>query len=267
MTKNQKVIKYLAIAFAFCLIAAIVSGIANGLTFLTGMTDKSDSEGKVQEFSVGENAKYLNIDLANSDLIIKEGDKFAVETTKGNIIAREKLGSFSVTEKNSVIENSEEGQTVITVPKGYVFNKIDIDTGKGSLIADVLNSKKVYLDFGAGEVVIDNLISTEDTEIDGGAGKVTIKDGKICDADFDMGAGRLDVTAEITGNSDFDCGVGNVSINLKGKEENYKLKINKGFGAVTIKGEVVSDGTVYGNGPNTIEADGGVGEIKIDFVK
>jgi len=82
-----------------------------------------------------------------------------------------------------------------------------------------------------------------------------------------MGAGRLDVTAEITGNSAFDCGVGNVSINLKGKEENYRLKINKGLGAVTIKGEAVSDGTVYGNGPHTIGADGGVGEIKIDFVK
>ncbi len=267
MTSFQKIMKYLAIAFAFFLIATIAYGLISGVSFFADMFGESDFNGKTESFAVGENTKYLKIDLGNSDIIIKEGDKLTVESTKENIVVKEKLGSFSIVEKKNSLQIKEQGQVVLTVPKGYVFDKVNIDTGKGKLIADVLKSKKVNLDFGAGEVVIDNLISTEDTEIDGGAGKVTIKDGKICDADFDMGAGRLDVTAEITGNSDFDCGVGNVSINLKGKEENYRLKINKGLGAVTIKGEAVSDGTVYGNGPHTIGADGGVGEIKIDFVK
>lgn len=267
MTGTQKIIKYLAIAFAFCLIAGVLTG---GISLLTAFSDfagESDFDIKDKEFSVGENTKHLKINLANTDLIIKEGDKLSVRSTKGNVVAKEKLGSITVTEKKASSDIREDGRTVLTVPKGYVFDKVNIETGRGKLIADVLNSKKVYLNFGAGEVIIENLIAAEKTEINGGAGKLTINNGKICDADFDIGAGGFNVTAEFAGNSDFDCGVGKVNINLKGKEENYRISVDKGLGAATIKGESVSDETVYGNGENMIDVDGGVGEIKIDFVK
>ena len=50
-----------------------------------------------------------------------------------------------------------------------------------------------------------------------------------------------------------------------GKKEEYRTKINKGLGNVTVDGKKVSDNEVVGNGENKIDIDGGIGEIKIDF--
>ena len=267
MTGTQKIIKYLAIAFAFCLIAGIVTGGISLFTFVSDLTGESDSEIKNKDFSVGENTKNLKINLTNTDIVIKEGDKLSVETTKDNVVVKEKLGSFSIVEKKTSAKLKEDGQVVLTIPKGYVFDKVDINTGKGKLVADVLRSEKIYLDFGAGEVIIEKLISEEKANINGGAGRITINNGKFYGADIDVTAGSLDVTAEFLGSGNIDCGIGNVNINLKGSEDDYRISVDKGIGGATIKGEAVAAETTYGTGGNMLDVEGGLGEIKIDFVK
>ena len=76
-----------------------------------------------------------------------------------------------------------------------------------------------------------------------------------------MGIGETIITSFISGNSNLDTGIGNLELNLIG--DDYKLKINKGIGKVTIDNQEISDKEVVGNGSNNISISGGIGEIKI----
>ena len=121
------------------------------------------------------------------------------------------------------------------------------------------------MNFGAGNVGIDKMISTERTEITGGAGKIEIRDGKTHNLDLDMGVGKLHYRSEITGNSDLDCGVGAVEIVLLGGEELYDIDLDKGLGLASINGISYADGVDYGDGENKLDINGGVGDLKVIF--
>lgn len=85
MTTAQKVIKYLAIAFAIFLIINIISAILWGLfgfTFIFGLHNTDNDT--IREQSVITNYEYkdidtLDIDIDFSSLIIKTGEEFKVE--------------------------------------------------------------------------------------------------------------------------------------------------------------------------------------------
>ena len=62
-----------------------------------------------------------------------------------------------------------------------------------------------------------------------------------------------------------DYGVGNAKLTLLGKKEDYQIELDKGVGNATLEGESMSDDSVYGAGPNQIDIDGGVGNIRIQF--
>ena len=83
MSSAQKIIKYLALAFASFLIFIIITSIISGMTILSNIFDDNDNNNQTVEKneSLISDSKDLNIDLATSDLIIKAGNKFKVETT------------------------------------------------------------------------------------------------------------------------------------------------------------------------------------------
>ena len=58
-------------------------------------------------------------------------------------------------------------------------------------------------------------------------------------------------------------GVGHLVLNLYGRETDYKLRVDKGLGAVKFNGSEMSDGSAHGDGKNEIKIDGGVGAIDI----
>lgn len=76
-----------------------------------------------------------------------------------------------------------------------------------------------------------------------------------------MGIGETIITSLISGNSNLDTGIGSLELNLIG--DDYKLKINKGIGEITIDNKKVEDNEIIGNGDNNISISGGIGEIKI----
>lgn len=59
--------------------------------------------------------------------------------------------------------------------------------------------------------------------------------------------------------------LGAAHITLIGSENDYRIELDKGLGDARINGESVSDGAVRGNGANSIDVEGGIGEIRIDF--
>ena len=76
-----------------------------------------------------------------------------------------------------------------------------------------------------------------------------------------MGVGSCKLNLEILNNSEIDAGIGKIDLNLIG--DNYKFKVNKGIGKITINNNEMKDKTITGTGTSFIDIDGGIGEINI----
>lgn len=268
MNETQKVIKYLAIAFAIFLIVSILSGIMMCFMVFSNLLDgKEDDEfTSNNKIEITDPISSLEIDLRATSTIIREGEKFRIETNNSKIVAKTSNDKLVIKErKGNLFKRKNNYQLVIYLPKDEVYDEVSINSGAGRIDVEKLTTKKLSLDLGAGEVEIDELNVLEETEVDGGAGKFSIHKGNIHKLDLDMGVGKLELTATITGNSKIEAGVGEADIHLLGNESDYKIKVSKGIGKTTLDGNYVKDNTYYGNGSNILYIDGGIGRIDISF--
>ena len=180
MTTTQKIIKYFALGFAACLIITIISAILSGgyaLLNAFGLihTNKNiiTEDLKVISTKVDE-VSTIKIDLAFTNLYIKVGDNFKVETNNPQITFEEKNGSVKIKEKNRnwLNNNSKASNLIIYIPEDMIaLDETNIETGAGKINIEKLNTQSLYLELGAGDVHIENVIATGETKIDGGARK------------------------------------------------------------------------------------------------
>lgn len=272
MNSSQKIIKNLAIALGIFLTIFIISMIIGGIYLITSIFSTKSNNSIDKEINTlwmqnNENVISLDIDIKFSNLTIKNGDKFLVESNNKNIKYKYNNSSLEVEEiKYNLFNNSDVGEVIITIPSNIRLDSVDIDNGAGSLNIENINANKFNLDLGAGVTIIDNII-VDSADIDSGAGKFIIKFGKINNLDFDMGAGTAEITSIITGNNQINSGVGNLKLNLIDDIENYKIKINKGIGKVEIDNKEVSDNKIVGTGLNFINISGGIGTIAVNFME
>ena len=271
MTSLQKVIKYLAIAFAIFLIVTIFSTILAvlfGLTTILGLKSSNKELPKEMILTTFENANIeeLEIDVTYADLTIKSGESLQVETNNKNISSKQEINSLEIKEtKNKWFSKSENEELIIYIPENLKFEEVKVNTGVGKINIDNLITEKLSFELGAGETQIQNINVSKECEIEGGAGKITIESGIINNLDLDMGVGEINLTSTLTGKNEINAGIGNLEIELTGEKESYEIKANKGLGSVKTDGKEMVDGEKYGDGENTIKVDGGIGNITIDF--
>lgn len=269
MSTGQRIIKSLAVAFGLFLTFTIVFSIVEGLYAFTSMFSKDnviEENTSILWNQSTENIKYLDIDVNSSNLVIKSGNSFIIETNNKHIKYKVDNNELKIKEDGYYFINSKlKSELIITIPDTNL-NEIDINTGAGTLNIDSINTEKLDIDLGAGTTLINNLYS-ERADIDTGAGTFTINNGSINDLDLDIGVGEVKITSSITGNSSISSGVGKLSLNLLNTFDNYRFEVNKGIGKVTINDIEVGDNSTLGNGTNTIKLDGGIGEIVVKFKK
>lgn len=226
MNTAQKIIKYLAMAFAISLIVAIISGIVYGVLGIitAGGFIGGHSSAEIKCESVEE--RCLQIDLAAAELIIKKGDELKVET------------------ENDKVEITEEGKRMIIVEKGrHLFEKHS-DRGIVVYIPEDMEFEKVVIDGGAGSTKIESL--------------------RAKTLDIDLGVGETRIEALETDHAEIDTGIGEVYVKLMSRAEAYEIHADKGIGEITFNGRSVSDHSVLGNGSKKVEVDGGIGSITIE---
>ena len=272
MTTAQKIIKYLAIAFAIFLIISIISMILSALFALSGILGlKKEIEQNLSSEMVTTNFENtdittLDIEIAFTNLIIKSGDAIKIETDNKDINCKQENEKIEIQEKNKKwFIHQEEKNLILYLPQDIEFEKVKIATGAGKIDIENLNTQKLSFELGAGETEIQNLNISKKCEIDGGAGKLSISDGTIKDLELDMGVGEVNLNANLEGKNEINAGVGQLNIDLQGEKDLYKIQANKGLGSIKIDGKDISDGETFGDGNNYIEVDGGVGNIDIDF--
>lgn len=270
MTTVQKIIKYLAISFAIFLIVSIFSSIMFGFSIVTDVfTHSKDSNilENLKDLNIsGEDISILDIDIKYSNLIIKKGDTLKAETNNKYINYEQNGNKIVISEKrHSWFTRRNKSDLIVYVPDDFLFDGISIDAGAGKIEIDNINTKILDLDFGAGKTTIDNLMVENYAKIDGGAGEISILNGTINDLDLDVGVGKFTLNSKLTGENKIDAGVGELNINLIGNIDDYKLSVEKGIGKAKLNGNNIKNEKIYGNGKNTIDIDGGIGSININF--
>jgi hypothetical protein len=274
MTTAQKVIKYIATAFAIFLIVTIISAIlSGGYAVLSAFGLIHTNKNTVTEdlkviSSEVEEVSTLKIDLTCTNLDLKTGDKFKVETNNSKITFTNDNGSVKIKEENRnwLSNNNKESNLIIYIPEDMIaLDETNIETGAGKINIEKLNTQSLYLELGAGDVHIENVIATEETKIDGGVGKTELKSCEIKNLKANLGMGEFIFSGKLTGKSEMDSGVGAINIDLMDNKKNYTIDVSKGIGPVTLEGQKLEMDRVYGTGENYIDIDGGIGEIKIEF--
>lgn len=266
MTTFQKIIKYLAMAFAIFLSISIITGICSALFTVANLFGTNKEEGIVINQAIGGDFSSISINLSAAELEIKTGDDFALQTNHKYLKCEEKDDILKISETRTLFASHPRGMKVIlTIPQNKIFDYVDIRAGAGSVTIDELLSNMLDIELGAGELKAGELVATYKAEIDGGAGSVTIKGGHLSNADIDMGVGELNLESELSGKSSIDYGVGETNLVLIGEEDDYKIELDKGIGEAWLDGKKMSDDSVYGAGKSIIEIDGGIGELSITF--
>ena len=265
MTTVQKVIKYLAIAFAIFLTVSIVGGILSAVGLFGGLFSSDAILEEVKTYSVAVEIHNLDIEINAADLLIKEGDAFSVESNLKHLKVEEKGGLLTIKETKKFTGTYTGAVLTVYVPAGTVFDNVSLTTGAGRLTIGTLSSGTLDFELGAGDVSVDSLVATKSADIEGGAGRITISGGALKDLDLEMGVGQLNLTAALTGDCRLDLGIGESNITLIGNKEDYKLDLEKGLGSISVDGKIVSDFGSSGNGTNKVEINGGVGSINVEF--
>lgn len=262
MSTTQKIIKYCAIAFAVFLIVSIIGGVLR----LFYIFCNDDTVGEMKAYAVTETVENLEIDLSAAQFEIKSGSSFGVESNHKYLKLENSNGQLSIKEKHQNFGiHADDIRVILTVPENFVFDKADIVTGAGTVKIDRLEADNLSLELGAGEVSIDNLTANTSVKIDSGAGELTIDGGELANLDFDMGVGEVNLESRLTGNCEIDYGVGELNMTLIGKSDDYSITLDKGVGEATLEDRKMHDGETYGTGNTTVEIDGGVGELNINF--
>mgnify|MGYP003430727412 FL=1 len=274
MTTLQKVIKYLALAFAIFLTVSIVGGILSAVGLLGSLFSDDDAEwgdviGETKNYTVSSEISDLNIQINAADFYIKEGNSFSIESNLKNLEVDEKNGCLTLKDLTKIKLNGsnayENAVLTIYVPVGTVFDNVNIKTGAGRFTVDSLSAATIGFELGAGDVTISKLIAEKSANIEGGAGRITISDGAIKNLDLEMGLGQLNLTSALTGDCNLDSGVGEMNVTLLGSKDDYELDIEKGIGNITVDGKNVTDFGSSGNGANEVDIHGGVGAINVRF--
>lgn len=263
MTAKQRVIKYLALAFAVFLIVSFAVGIFEVLSSLLEMeVNKPVGTDYLYSYVVSDSVSELKISVSAADLRITTGDSFSISTDNENVKCSENGSVLSLSDKEK-FNISHEGEIVVQLPPGKIFEKITLDAGAGEITVERLDAGKLSMNLGAGDFFADEMNISAEAFIGCAAGEFTVKKGTLSNLEMDMAVGDVALYCTLKGNTEINCGIGDIDIRLPEALSEYRIEVDKGICSATLDGKSMEDEKAYGSGPSKIEIDGAVGDISI----
>ena len=242
---------------------AVMIGMLLSVLMLAACSGEDAVLSEAKQYALTSEIRSLDIQISAADFTIEEGERFSLESNLKDLTVSERNGVLTVIEDVKHAGDYTDAMLRLCVPKGTVFEEVEITTGAARLTAEVLSANSLELELGAGKVHFGCLNAYSDIEIEGGAGEITVVGGVLNDLSLRMGVGRIDLTAALLGKSDLEFGVGASNVTLVGNREDYRLDIEKGLGSVTVDGKTASD--QGGTGQNRVTIKGGVGTVDVAF--
>ena len=272
MTTTQKIIKYLAIAFALFLVISIFS-IIFGLSreIISSInSDKKDSKLLEEYTTISNNVNNIEsfkIDISNDDIEIKEGEKFEVKTNDPDVKFYHENSIVKIKSDKTFswhLSNSSRGTIIIYLPNEFNISELDLNLGAGKIDIDKIFVETLLMDLGAGTMTAKEINVYEKATINGGAGNINIYSGTINNLNLKLGAGNASIQSDLTGSNTLTTGVGKLNLGLSRSKDNYKFDISKGLGNIILNDFDVSEDILIGDGETKIKISGAVGNIIIN---
>ena len=272
MTTTQKIIKYLAIAFALFLVISIFSIIFGlGREIISSInSDKKDSKLLEEYTTISNNVNNIEsfkIDISNDDIEIKEGEKFEVKTNDPDVKFYHENSKVKIkTDKTFSwhLSNSSRGTIIIYLPNEFNITELDLNLGAGKIDIDKIFVETLLMDLGAGTMTAKEINVYEKATINGGAGNINIYSGTINNLNLKLGAGNASIQSDLTGSNTLTTGVGKLNLGVSRSKDNYKFDISKGLGNIILNDFDVSEDILIGDGETKIKISGAVGNIIIN---
>ena len=272
MTTTQKIIKYLAIAFALFLVISIFSiifGLSSEIISSIN-SDKKDSKLLEEYTTISNNVNNIEsfkIDISNDDIEIKEGEKFEVKTNDPDVKFYHENSKVKIkTDKTFSwhLSNSSRGTIIIYLPNEFNISELDLNLGAGKIDIDKIFVEILLMDLGAGTMTAKEINVYEKATINGGAGNINIYSGTINNLNLKLGAGNASIESDLTGSNTLTTGVGKLNLGLSQSKDNYKFDISKGLGNIILNDFDVSEDILIGDEEKKITISGPVGNIIIN---
>lgn len=272
MTTTQKIIKYLAVAFALYLaisIFSIIFGLSREIISSIN-NDKKESELLEEYTTISNNVNNIEsfkIDISNDDIEIKEGEKFEVKTNDPDVKFYHENSKVKIkTDKTFSwhLSNSSRGTIIIYLPNEFNISELDLNLGAGKIDIDKIFVETLLMDLGAGTMTAKEINVYEKATINGGAGNINIYSGTINNLNLKLGAGNASIQSDLTGSNTLTTGVGKLNLGLSRSKDNYKFDISKGLGNIILNDFDVSEDILIGAGETKIKISGAVGNIIIN---
>ncbi|MBR0536957.1 MAG: DUF4097 family beta strand repeat protein [Clostridia bacterium] len=210
--------------------------------------------------------RRLDISMSNGNLTIMEGAAFNIQYDS-SVIDVTNSGDLTLIHSSVTSPNASQRHrmdVIVTVPKGYSFDSVDIQCGADKTVIRSLSTNTLSMELGAGSAVLDNLQVTGSADIQEGAGALSINSGSVANLVMQCGAGATNVRAALTGTSRIDMGAGALNLDCMGSESDYTLTFQMTIGLCYYNGNIVRSG-VYGTGPNTVTINGTVGVMRVNI--
>ena len=272
MTTTQKIIKYLAIAFALFLVISIFSiifGLSRDIISSIN-SDKKDSKLLEEYTTISNNVNNIEsfkIDISNDNIEIKEGEKFEVKTNDPDVKFYHENSKVKIkTDKTFSwhLSNSSKGTIIIYLPNEFNITELDLNLGAGKIDIDKIFVEILLMDLGAGTMTAKEINVYEKATINGGAGNINIYSGTINNLNLKLGAGNASIESDLTGSNTLTTGVGKLNLGLSRSKDNYKFDISKGLGNIILNDFDVSEDILIGDGEAKIKISGAIGNIIIN---
>ena len=272
MTTTQKIIKYLAIAFALYLVISIFSIIFDLSREIISSINNDKKESKLlEEYTTisnnVNNIESFKIDISNDDIEIKEGEKFEVKTNDPDVKFYHENSKVKIKADKTLswhLSNSSRGTIIIYLPNEFNISELDLNLGAGKIDIDKIFVETLLMDLGAGTMTAKEINVYEKATINGGAGNINIYSGTINNLNLKLGAGNASIESDFTGSNTLTTGVGKLNLGLSRSKDNYKFDISKGLGNIILNDFDVSEDILIGDGETKIKISGAVGNIIIN---
>lgn len=277
MTGFQKFIKYAAIAFGIYLsitIVLVLLGIARGFVGASKNDEFKDIVRDREKYQTEditrtyENIKNLEVNVEETELIIRNGDTFKIEGTNiPNKMEIEQEGNqLSISDEELPSGFSDENMVMtIYIPEDTKLDTIDLEINYVSADIQKLNTANLKLDIYNNYCEIDEIIA-DNMEFKNEEGNIDIYDAEIGRLLFDSESGVEDVSLDITGNAEINLEYSYTDMNLIGKQEDYQISTRNKFGNIYIDNEIItSNAETWGSGNTKINLDNVNANIFITF--
>lgn len=274
----KQIIKYMAVAFALFLSAAIIGSCITaavglvqwiseeaGFSFTEGDENRADETTKLWYKTEEGDIMFFGIRLGNSGKLMSGLEEFQgseigaldIECGSGELIIETWDSDMVAVEYENISERYEIGVNNGTL---IVKEKAGIEISFWSVVSETprihikvpVNSSysKVVIDRGSGSLVLDGL-TADRLRLDSGSGSVKISNVTMADTTLDTGSGTLTVKNSVLGETKLEAGSGFCTFD---EVIAKNMVIDSGSGRISYTGELTGN-CVFDSGSGSVNLD------------